>query len=43
MEGLFSSIKRIFGEFLTGNVLGGMLHEVGVKLNRYNMLMTLAA
>ena len=42
-EGLFSSIKRIFGEGVRATSREGMFREIRMKVNGYNRLIALAA
>ena len=41
VEGLFSSVKRIFGESVRASSNEGMLREALMKFNCYNMLITM--
>ncbi len=43
VEGLFSSIKRIFGEGVRATSREGMFREIRMKVNAYNRLIALAA
>jgi len=43
VEGLFSSIKRIFGEGVRATPREGMFREIRMKINGYNMLNAMAA
>jgi len=43
VEGLFSSIKRIFGEGVRATSREGMFREIRMKVNGYNRLIALAA
>ncbi len=43
VEGLFSSIKRIFGEGVRATSREGMFREIRMKVNGYNMLVAMAA
>ena len=42
-EGLFSSVKRIFGEGVRATSREGMFREVMMKMNCYNMLVAMVA
>jgi len=42
-EGVFSSIKRIFGEGVRTTSREGMFRERRMKINAYNMLMAMVA
>jgi len=42
-EGVFSNIKRIFGEGVRTTSRKGMFREIQMKVNGYNMLIALAA
>jgi hypothetical protein len=42
VEGLFSSVKRIFGESVRATTKEGMFREAIMKFNCYNMLVTMA-
>lgn len=42
VEGLFSSVKRIFGESVRATSKEGMLREAMMKFNCYNILVTMA-
>jgi hypothetical protein len=41
VEGLFSSVKRIFGESVRASSKNGMLREARMKFNCYNMLVSM--
>ena len=42
IEGVFSAVKRIFGESVTASSREGMMREVMMKFNCYNMLVSMA-
>jgi hypothetical protein len=42
IEGVFSAVKRIFGESVTASSPEGMMREVLMKFNCYNMLVSMA-
>lgn len=42
IEGVFSAVKRIFGESVTASSREGMIREVMMKFNCYNMLVSMA-
>jgi len=42
IEGVFSDVKRIFGESVTASSREGMIREVMMKFNCYNMLFSMA-
>ena len=41
VEGVFSAVKRIFGESVTASSREGMMREVMMKFNCYNMLVSM--
>ena len=38
VEGVFSSMKRIFGESVKATSINGMFHELPLKFSLYNIL-----
>jgi len=42
IEGIFSAVKRIFGESVTASSREGIIREVMMKFNCYNMLVSMA-